>query len=117
MNAIDFEYLLSTIGPRIAKRDTNMRRCIPVQERLAVALRFLATGDSFISLSYLFKISKELVSICVEEVCMASGLGWYGIHVATQEGGRRAPQESHQIRNSFAEYFVTNGQVPWKENM
>ena len=71
MNAIDFEYLLSTIGPRIAKRDTNMRRCIPVQERLAVALRFLATGDSFISLSYLFKISKESVSICVEEVCLA----------------------------------------------
>ena len=68
MNAIDFEYLLSTIGPRIAKRDTNMRRCITVQERLGVALRFLATGDSFISLSYLFKISKESVSICVEDL-------------------------------------------------
>jgi hypothetical protein len=31
--------------------------------------------------------------------------------------GRSAPQDSHQIRDSCAEYFVTNGQVPWQENM
>ena len=54
MSATDFEYLLSKIGPFIAKRDTNMRESIPIQERLAVTLRFFASGDSYISLSYLF---------------------------------------------------------------
>lgn len=71
MSATDFEYLLSRIGPFIARRDTNMRKSIPIQERLAVTLRFFATGDSYASLSYLFKFSKQTVSRCVDEVCTA----------------------------------------------
>lgn len=71
MSATDFEFLLNKIGQRITRMDTNMRKCIPVQERLAVALRFLATGDSYASLSYLFKFSPQTVSKCVDEVCDA----------------------------------------------
>lgn len=37
----DFEYLLNKIGPFVSKMDTNMCKCIPVQERLAVTLRYL----------------------------------------------------------------------------
>ncbi|KAG8238958.1 hypothetical protein J437_LFUL018681, partial [Ladona fulva] len=71
MSRVDFECLLRKIGPLIAKRDTNMRESIPIQERLAVTLRFFATGDSYASLSYLFKFSKQTVSRCVDEVCQA----------------------------------------------
>lgn len=71
MSAVDFEFLLNEIGPLIRKRDTNMRKAIPVQERFCVALRFFATGDSFESLSYLFKMSPQTVSTCVFEVCNA----------------------------------------------
>lgn len=71
MSSVDFERLLSRIGPLIARCNTNMRECIPIQERLAVTLRFLATGDSYASLSYLFKFSKQTVSRCVDEVCQA----------------------------------------------
>jgi hypothetical protein len=46
----DFEYFLNKFGPKIKKQDTNMRQAIPVKERLAVTLRFLATGDTFTSL-------------------------------------------------------------------
>nr|CAH7761728.1 unnamed protein product [Callosobruchus chinensis] len=45
MSATDFEFFINQIGHRIANMDTNMRKCIPVQERLAVAPRFLASGD------------------------------------------------------------------------
>ncbi|KAJ8728814.1 hypothetical protein PYW07_006510 [Mythimna separata] len=71
MSAADFEYLLNKIGPFIAKQDTNMRKCIPIQERLAVTLRFLATGDKFSSLAYLFKFSKSTIATCIMEVCQA----------------------------------------------
>lgn len=47
--------------------DTAMHESIPVQERLAVALKFLATGDTFISLSYLFKFSSQTVSRCTND--------------------------------------------------
>ncbi|KAL4084072.1 hypothetical protein QTP88_029388 [Uroleucon formosanum] len=68
---MDFEHLLSKIGPIIMKEDTNMRKAIPVQERLAITLRFLASGDSFTSLSYLFKCSNQVISNIVHEVCKA----------------------------------------------
>ncbi|XP_066590606.1 putative nuclease HARBI1 [Prorops nasuta] len=67
----DFEILLNIISPKIQKRDTNYRSCIPAKERLAVTLRFLATGDSYTSLSYLFKISKQSLSCIVIDVCQA----------------------------------------------
>ena len=45
MTARDFELLLQMIGPRIKKQDTNMGKAILICTRLAVTLRFLATGD------------------------------------------------------------------------
>ena len=67
----DFEYLLQLIGPSISKQTTHLRRTISAKERLAVTLRFLASGDSYQSLSYLFKISPQLISTIVIEVCEA----------------------------------------------
>lgn len=71
MSSVDFEFLLNKIGPLIKKNDINMRKAIPIQERFCIALRFFATGDSFKSLSYLFKISPQTVSTCVFDVCDA----------------------------------------------
>lgn len=71
MSAVDFEYLLNGIAAQISKTDTNMRKSIPAQERLAVTLRFLATGDSYQSLSFLFKISPQLISTIIPEVSSA----------------------------------------------
>lgn len=67
----DFEEVLCLVAPKISKMNTNYRAAIPPTIRLMVALRYLATGDSYASLMYLFKISKQSISSIVPEVCEA----------------------------------------------
>lgn len=45
MDSTSFEYLLKKVAPMITYKDTNFRDAIPAGERLAVTLRFLATGQ------------------------------------------------------------------------
>lgn len=71
MSSSDFDYLINLIGPKTEKTYTAIRESISVQERLAVTLRFLATGESFSSLQYLFRMSKQVISNIVPEVCEA----------------------------------------------
>ncbi|KAL4101211.1 hypothetical protein QTP88_021231 [Uroleucon formosanum] len=60
-----------TVEPKIRKEDTKFRKAIPSNERLALTLRYLASGDSFASLSLVFKISKLSISHIIPEVCTA----------------------------------------------
>jgi len=68
MTCTDFEDILKIIGPKIKRQNTNFRVPISMNERWAVTLRFLASGDSFMNLSYLFKISQPSISFIVPEV-------------------------------------------------
>ena len=65
-----FEHLLELIKPMIMKKNA-VREVIPPDECLAIALRFLASGESQTSLSYYFKIGKSTLCGVVEEVCQA----------------------------------------------
>jgi hypothetical protein len=71
MSTSEFEFLISMIGENISKNDTAFRKAISVQESLALTLRFLASCDSYVSLQYLFKISKQAISCIMLEVCEA----------------------------------------------
>ena len=66
-----FVALADLIGPYIKKQDTCMRISIPASERLALTIRFLATGETFQSLSFQFRIGKATVSGIVTEMCDA----------------------------------------------
>jgi hypothetical protein len=71
ITASDFELLMSITGSKVSRQNTNYRKSVTVNERLAVTLRFLATEDSYQSLMHLFKISKQSISTIVPEVCEA----------------------------------------------
>jgi len=68
MSPSEFEFLINLIGEIISKKDTAFRKDISVQKRLALTLRFLTSGNSYVSLQYLFKISKQAISCIVSEV-------------------------------------------------
>lgn len=71
MSYSDFNFLLNAISPMISKNNTDFREAIPAKYRLAITLRYLASGDSFKSLHYLFKVSTQVISEIIPEVCRA----------------------------------------------
>lgn len=69
MSAGDFEELLQIVGPHITKQSTHLRKTIPPEEKLAVTLRFLATGNSYQDLSYTFRMHRTTIAGFVPLVC------------------------------------------------
>ena len=66
-----FKELIELTGPSITKETTNMRLPIAPDEKLAVTLRFLATGESYESLQYQFRIHCTTIGRFVPLVCKA----------------------------------------------
>ena len=52
-----FEEMVERLIPRIQNQDTNMRRALEPGLKLAITLRFLATGDSYVPLGYGFRVA------------------------------------------------------------
>ena len=71
LNYEAFEEILIRIRPSIQKMNTNMREVIKPEIRLAVTLRYLATGETFASLAYQFRVSFQRIRIIVPETCEA----------------------------------------------
>lgn len=70
MSRDDFDHLLELVSPLISKQNV-VRESIPAAQRLAITLRFLATGESFRSLAYLFRIPQTTISSILPECCDA----------------------------------------------
>ena len=66
-----FDELVQRVGPRIEKQDTKMRKALPPGLKLAITVRFLASGDKYPSLMYSFRVARNTVSLIIPEVCQA----------------------------------------------
>ena len=66
MDESQFEYLFEKISAKLTKEDTVMRQCIKPHEM--VALRYLASGESFRSLQFQFRIGRKTISEIVIDV-------------------------------------------------
>ena len=66
-----FREMEARLHPLLLKEDTNMRRAIQPGERLAITLRFLATGETFRSLAFQFRVAHNTISGIIPEVCEA----------------------------------------------
>lgn len=71
MDESKFEELLLLVAPLITKENTLMRDSIPTRIKLQIVLRYLATGDSFGSLEFLYRVPRNTISYFFQEVCEA----------------------------------------------
>lgn len=67
----EFKNILQIIQPLIHKQDTCMRVAISDEERLAITLRFLSTGQSYFSLATTFRCAKSTIQEIIKDVCSA----------------------------------------------
>ena len=66
-----FEMMKTRLEPHLARQATNYRAPISVGEKLALTIRYLATGESYTSLSCLFRVGRSTISKFLPEVCRA----------------------------------------------
>jgi len=71
MSKTNFYMLLGIVEPMITKQNTHFRDSVPPEMKLAITLRYLATGDSFMSPIYLCKVSKHFISSVLPGVLKA----------------------------------------------
>ncbi|XP_069801031.1 uncharacterized protein [Dendropsophus ebraccatus] len=64
-----FDDLLLQMRNRLTYKDTTWRKSIPPDQRLLVTLRYLATGESFSSLHYQFRMGKSTISKIIHHTC------------------------------------------------
>eukprot|EP00795_Rhopilema_esculentum_P005644 gene5644-10872_t len=63
-----FDDLLGLVGPSLVRKTTNLQKPLPPQLRMAVASRYLATGESQASLSFNYSIGRSTVCQILDEV-------------------------------------------------
>lgn len=64
-----FDKLLGMVKPFMTRNNTNMRESLPVSERLALTLRYLATGRNLEDLKFSAVMSPASISIAIVETC------------------------------------------------
>lgn len=70
MSPANFDELLHIVGPKIMKKNTKWRDAISANDRLALTLRFLASGETFRSLAFSFRMGRSTVGKIVKETCV-----------------------------------------------
>ena len=63
--------ILSLVSPLISRQTTKLREPISAAERLAITLRFLASGNSQQSMSFSYRVGRQTVSSIIKETCHA----------------------------------------------
>ncbi|XP_065054207.1 uncharacterized protein LOC135683011 [Rhopilema esculentum] len=122
MNTETFEELLSKVRHDIEEQTTHLRTPISTEEKLAVTLRFLGTGEIFESLQYQFRIHQTSITKFVPLVCDAiyNNLKVEYFHFPTSEAEwiklAQGAEEKWQFPNAFgaADGFLPIGNTSHK---
>lgn len=66
-----FNFVCQELSPYLCRRDTNFRKAIKVEKRVAMCIWHLATGEDLRSLGWRFGVGKSTACQIINEVCQA----------------------------------------------
>ena len=101
MSPESFDVLLRHVEPHISKENTRFRESVPATTRLAVTLRYLASGESQQSLSWSFRLGRTTVSKIVRVTCEEIWKVLSSIYLRSPS----TEQEWKQTSNDFEEIW------------
>ncbi|CAB3219995.1 unnamed protein product [Arctia plantaginis] len=117
-----FEKLLNLASPYITKQDTHMRQAISPREKLAVTLRYIATGRSFRCLKTSCIISEAVISKAVISTCRAM-IHKESKYIRSTDNdedtlgnieaclNRNASSDAKAVRDQFRQYFIDTARL------
>ena len=103
-----FQDILTAITLKISKKQKQRgHKVISPAERLTLTLRYLATGESFKSLHYQFRIGRATISYIVREVCQAifQTLGPVNMKVPSTEEEWASTALEFEQKRQFPNYW------------
>ncbi|XP_031353101.1 uncharacterized protein LOC116178008 [Photinus pyralis] len=103
MTQATFQDLLGKVENQLKKQDTFWRSAIEPKQRLAVCLRFLATGDSFKTISFSFRLGRSTVQSIIHHTCRII------VDILLEEV---MPVPNEDTWNTIADYFWKMWQFP-----
>ena len=99
-----FREMEQRLSGHIQMQDTAFRDSISPGERLAITLRYLATGETFRSLAFHFRVAHNTISKIIKQVCEA---------IITEYGPEVMPEEiSVEDWKDIADEFQTYWNFP-----
>ena len=81
-----FLYLCQELRHTISRHDTQMRKVLPCEMRVAITLWQLGTNDSYRTFRHLFGVSRSSLCYIVKEVCQAIVSKLLLIYIRIPEG-------------------------------
>lgn len=101
MTSSTFDKLLEIVGPSITKLVTNCRIPIPASVRLAMTIRYLASGDGLQTIAFNYRVGRSTTSEIIRETCEAIWDNLYKevLFTPTQNGWRDIAQEFQERWN------------------
>ena len=94
-----FNEIVEAITPKIERKTTWWRQPIPPGLRVAITLRYLATGDSYKTLGYAFRVASNTISLIVPDTCRAI-ISVYG---DTELKLPQSPEEWKEVAHCYEE--------------
>ena len=67
-----FDELVQRVGPRKTKTDAHMRKALSPGLKIAITVRYLASGEKYPCLLYSFRVARNTICLLIPKVCEAT---------------------------------------------